>query len=318
VSPITGRIGWAAGVALLLAACGSAAPATTVPSSTVADTATTSTTPLTITTTTRAPTPRISAYFVGNSLTGGTLGAESGGYRSWYVLVTQADHVVNPLGWHIRCGSSLIGTYENPADTCVDPDPEIGDFQAALPGTGWDFVSFQPYPGGGSTFSTDLAVIEDLSAALDPDTTVLIFTGWPRVDGFTRTWEQDLEVDGDTPTVHARAYFDRLIDELDRLLPNRVVLVPSAEVLHRLDAELAEGKVPGMSGVEDLFGDDVHLSSLGNWVSGVTLAAVVLDEDPATFGKPSDPWYGNRADYSPEFIALVRRVVAEVLAESAP
>ncbi len=186
----------------------------------------------------------------------------------------------------------------------MDPDPEIGDFQAALAGPDWDFVGFQPYPGAGSTFSTDLAVIEDLAAGLDPDTTVLVFTGWPPADGFTETWDQDLEMGDDTPTTHARAYFDALVGELDRLLPNRVVLVPSAEVLYRLDGELAEGKVPGISRVEDLFGDEVHLNPRGNWVSGVTLASVVLDENPATFGKPSDPWYGNRADYSPEFIAL--------------
>jgi hypothetical protein len=110
--------------------------ATTLPTSTVASQETTSTTRPIGTTTTREPAPRISAYFVGNSLTHQTLGEESRGFRAWYVLATQSGHVVGPFGWHIRCGSSLIGTYQNPADICIDPDPEIGDVQTALPGVG--------------------------------------------------------------------------------------------------------------------------------------------------------------------------------------
>ena len=192
------------------------------------------------TTTTPAPKPRISTYFIGNSLTHQTLGALRR-FLSWYVLATQADVVAKPLGWHIRCGSSLNDTASNPDDTCVDPSSEAGPFPEALSQDDWDFVSYQPYPGEGSTFATDIEVITSLSTALPDQTTIVIFGGWPPVEGFAESWTQQLDVNDDTPTTAARAYFDTLVQQLEAEIENEILLAPSGEALYRLDAEARIG-----------------------------------------------------------------------------
>ena len=75
---------------------------------------------------------------------------------------------------------------------------------------------------------------------------------------------------------------------------------------------LGSGAILGIEGVDDLFGDEVHLNSIGNWVSGVTLASAILDEDPLN-SVSRDPWYGSGSDYPDGFIQLVRETVSDVL-----
>ena len=103
-----------------------------------------------------------SAYFVGNSLTNETLGPIVDGRRSLATMTEQVDFDTDPLGWHIRCGSSLIGIAMNPDDTCVDPHVEGATYPDALDDEDWDIAVFQPYPGPGSTLGTDIEVISPM------------------------------------------------------------------------------------------------------------------------------------------------------------
>ena len=195
----------------------------------------------------------------------------------------------------------------------MEPSSDAGLYRDALRAEPWDFVSFQPYPGSGSTLATDLQAITRASAGMPPDTTVVVFTGWPPAEGFAASWNAQIEVTDDTPTMHARAYFDELVSRLDDELSNDVLLVPAAEVFYRMDRKLGAGAVPGIDSIEDLFGDEIHMDSIGNWVAGVTIASVLFDTDPATFGKPTEPWYGPGEAFRDGFVSLVRETVAEVV-----
>lgn len=288
-------------------------------STTTSETSTTTTTPTTtqpsITTTTSASMTRTAAYFVGNSLTNDTLGPESQGFRSFYVLATQADHMMDPLGWHIRCGSSLEAIAANPDDTCVDPVVGIGTFDEAIPRTAWDYIVVQPYQSPASTLETDLAFIQTIADAAGPTSTILILTGWPGHADFDDTWADTSPIADDSRTTHSRNYFETLLRRARARVVNNIALIPSAEVLYRIDEHLREGDVPGLSSRADLYRDDIHLNSIGGWLSGVTAASVMTGTDPQTFGKPSS-WYGDNGDFSAEYIALVRSIVADVLAET--
>jgi hypothetical protein len=196
----------------------------------------------------------------------------------------------------------------------VDPVGELGRFDDALPSSDWDFLVVQPFPGEGSTLTTDIEVIQDLAQMVSQDTTVLVFTGWPSLQNFEESWDSTSDITDDSPTVHSRAYFDTLIQRLDDLIDQDVELIPTGEVLSRMQPRLASGDVPGLESVADLYADDVHLSELGSWLSGVTAASVITGVDPFVFGKPSSPWYGDNTGFSKEYIQTVREVVAEVLA----
>lgn len=266
------------------------------------------------TTTAVAPEP-ISAYFVGNSLTNGTLNSLVDDVRSYGVLARQADYLVRPLGWHIKCGASLLSIFENPEDVCIQPATHVGEFPDALPIGDWDYLVVQPYPGAGSTLATDIRVITELASMVSRDTTVAVFTGWPRIGEYSETWNAAGTVSDDSPTEHSRLYFDTLVSRLTEELGQEVQLVPTGEVLYRMQSELTSGAVPGLSDLADLYSDDVHLGKPGNWLSGVTAASVMTGADPDAFDKPDEPAYGDDSEYSNEYIRLVWAVVEEVLSE---
>lgn len=302
----------------MAAACGGAetAPSTTTAPPPPSTTSTTSTTAPPATTTTLQPRGNAgAAYFVGNSLTGGTLGPITDGVRSYAVLAQQAGFDVEPLGWHIKCSSSLISIAEHPGEVCVDPAPDSGLFEEALPARSWDFLVVQPYPGEGSTLDTDVAVISELAELVSDETVVLVFTGWPKLEGFTDSWNAVTDVVGGSPTRHSRVYFDTLMEELSETLAQSVELIPTAEVLDRVRAELADGAVPGMTSLADLYRDRIHLNELGKWLSGAMTAAVMTRTDPSLLSKPPTPTYGDDAAFPPEYEKLVLKTIAEVLAE---
>lgn len=265
--------------------------------------------------TTAAPREAISAYFVGNSLTNGTLNWLVDDVRPYVMLAQQAGHLVQPLGWHIKCGSSLLSIFENPGDVCVDPAGSVGNFTEALPAGEWDYLVVQPYPGPGSTLATDIHVITELAQMVSGDATLMVFTGWPSINGFFEAWNAPGPINDESPTVHSRAYFDTLVRRLEDALDREVALIPTGEVLYRMQAGLASVDVPGISDLADLYSDDEHLGQPGNWLAGVTAASVMTGADPGVFYKPIEPAYGDDSEFSTEYTGLVRAVVEDVLSE---
>lgn len=313
------------GVALLGAGCGSGESAseettqpsvessttTTVTTTTVAPTTTSSTT----TTTTPVDPNTVSAYFIGNSLTDDTLGPLVDAVRSFTVMASETGHTVAPLAWNLECNASLISIVTTVGESCGNPVEGIGYLEEALPTYDWDFLMVHPYPGRGSTLATDIEVIEGLARMVSPETTVLVFTGWPRYPEFTEEWIADETIDDESPTSFSRVYMTTLTDRLSDILEQDVRLVPSAEVLFRLEPRIAAGDIPGLKSLSDLYVDTAHLGTMGQWLSAVTAASVLTGDDPAVFEKPEAPWYGDGEGFSEKYTDAVHEIVAEVLSE---
>ncbi len=299
-------------LSLLAAACSSTPQESSATSQTPSSTTTiASEIPKTSTTVKPKTKTPVAAYFIGNSLTWDTLGGKPNKFVSLNVLARQAKYKFEPMGYHILCGSSLVNIANNPDETCVDPEPDIGPLAQAFPSAEWDVVSAQPYPGEDSTLLSDELMIRDVMDSASPDTAFYILTGWPRISEFEESWLSDIADDDGTPTTHARQYFDllaqRLSDDRD------VTIIPVGEVLYQLGRRIEAGDIPEYSDLSELYRDEAHLTEPGQWAVGVTAASVILGVDPHEFGKPGNPWYGNPSKYSLEFIAVVRDVVAEVL-----
>lgn len=290
------------------------APTTTLPITTSTSVATTLATTLATTTTVTDPNAS-SAYFIGNSLTDDTLGALVDDVRSFFVMAQDAGFTIDPLAWNLECGASLLSIVSTTGENCPNPVDGIGYLEEALPGHDWDFLMVQPYPGRGSTLGTDIEIIEGLAKMVSPETTVLIFTGWPRYHEFTEVWTADETIDDESPTSFSRVYMTTLTERLGEILEQEVRLVPSAEVLFRLEQRLESGDIPGLEARSDLYVDTAHLGPMGQWLSAVTTASVMTGEDPASFAKPDSPWYGDGNGFSEEFVAAVNEVISEVLSE---
>lgn len=79
--------------------------------------------------------------------------------------------------------------------------------------------------------------------------------------------------------------------------PKPVKLLAADLALARLADQAAAGKVPGLASINDLFGDDIHLTPLGRYFIGCVHYAVIFNQSPV--GKPYDvknrwgqPYYG--------------------------
>jgi hypothetical protein len=64
-----------------------------------------------------------------------------------------------------------------------------------------------------------------------------------------------------------RPKWDRVVAEVNKQHPGAVPmkLIPAATGLGQLSDAIAEGKVPGLKKIEDLFSDDIHLNPLGKY-----------------------------------------------------
>lgn len=300
------------GVALLGGACGSGE---SVSEETTQPSVESSTTTVVNTTTTLDDPNTVSAYFVGNSLTDDTLGPLVDAVRSFTVMAGDAGYTVVPLAWNLECNASLVSIVTTAGENCGNPVDSIGYLEEALPAHDWDFLMVQPYPGRGSTLATDIEVIEGLARMVSPETTVLLFTGWPRYPDFSEVWTADETINDESPTSFSRIYMTTLTDRLSDILEQDVRLVPTAEVLFRLEPRIAAGDISGLESLSDLYIDTAHLGSMGQWLSGVTTASVLTGDDPAVFEKPEAPWYGDPEGFSEEYTDAVREIIAEVLSE---
>src|SRR5262245_43676519 len=93
-----------------------------------------------------------SLYVIGNSLTNDMVpdGVET--------IAGDSGHSLT-AGFHIRAAATVNYIVSNPGDVTYS---RPANFDVALRGQAWDFVTFQPYPGDGSTLGSDVAAIRHL------------------------------------------------------------------------------------------------------------------------------------------------------------
>lgn len=236
------------------------------------------------------PAQRMAVYRVGNSL---TWDSQPDGIEA---LAGQAGFL-HDEGYHINCGNTLENIHAAPAQVCIPPVPEYGTWDAALPGAAWEAVAFQPHYGGTSTLGSDeaaiLAMIDDAHTnPLNADTRFYVYAAWPMRPAFAATWIAAVADNDATPTTLAREYFVHLMKRLRAATTSPVYVIPVGEVLFDLDQRLQAGDVPGLTGINQLYRDDIHLThDLGRFVAGLTTYATLHATDPTGIVKP-ERWYG--------------------------
>ncbi len=225
------------------------------------------------------------SYSIGNSL---TWDAKPPTVRDLAALAGETLTV----GYHIRCGSSLLAIYNDPLSTCINPPP-TGLWDEALPDNVWDVVTLQPYPGGGSTLATDENVtLEMMNVALqqsDNNTTQFYIystytnpNAWLN-DSYHDNWLTPTLNEPTQATRQYRDYYDNLIENVRNSQPSvlpPVLSIPAGEVIDVLDQMMVAGDVPGFNDAADLFRDAFHLNNVGRYVLSHTWYATIFGASP--------------------------------------
>lgn len=246
----------------------------------------------------QAPDGPLRTYFVGNSVTD-TIRCGA--------LTKAAEGRGRPLMWgrHMIPGASLSWIWEHPREGFREE--AAGFYPEALADQPWDVLCLQPFDRHLDGDDGDLAMARnfiDLALKRSPDVQVYVYERWPRKDkgddgslslDYRTKWLRKYTGRWDG-TEETRDYFEQLVSTLREAYKGRakpLLLVPVGEVLLELDERMRAGKVPGFSGVAELYMDGIHFNNVGSYVVASTFHATLQREDPK--GLPPAP-YNERLD----------------------
>ena len=218
----------------------------------------------------------LSLYQVGNSLTWDTQPNRT-------VMIASENSETLDIGYHIHCNSTLTDILASPGSTCV-PANSTGEFSDALPMLEWDAVTLQLYNKGATTLADDLQAVTTLynltrSNPANASTQFFIHAPWPTLPNWSG-WDDPVTASPSQPTKHSLAYFDLFMNEVDTLYPGEFKLIPLGEIIASIRDDIANGTAVGLTSIDDLYRDDVHMSGLGRFVASTAVYASVFATDP--------------------------------------
>lgn len=209
-------------------------------------------------------------YFIGNSVTDGVK------YTRLENLATSRgkEHL---WGRHMIPGAPLEWIWNHP-DTGFNEEP-YQRYPIALNNYTWDALSLQPFDRGLENSTIYATRFMDLALAVNPDTQVYIYAYYPRLNqgGWEEQWL------GDSSIRTSRAFFIALANNLSNGHPaaKPVKLFPIGEVMYEMKKKIDRGEVAGMGSVTDFYADNVHMNNKGEFLSTMTVFAMLYGEDPS-------------------------------------
>ena len=265
-------------------------------------------------------------YHIGNSVT------DQIRYQRFATLVAaRGNRYV--FGRHMIPGTPLEGLWAA-QDKGFREEP-FGASQKALADFTWDVVTIQPFDrqidptdGMPGDFETAAKFI-DLIVARSPSTRILLYQRWAvreLVDPKNAKWDgKDAVKPIDYAAAWKRPYtgrwdgsyatadfFDRLAkrlnDKYDHQLEHPIELLRVGDVMAELDRRIRAGTVPGLTTIDQIYADHIHLTEVGSYLVGVTLYATLFGDSP--IGLPFDGYAGVTAEIAQQIRQAVETVLA--------
>jgi hypothetical protein len=130
----------------------------------------------------------------------------------------------------------------------------------------------------------------------NPGTKIYLYEDWHCIKSGTPTgcdydvdanpWRQRLE--DDLPM------WESVVDTLNsRLSPtNQVCMIPAGQALAQLYDSIAVGSVPGLTSIDDLFSDDIHLTDVGKYFVACVHFATIFGASPVGATNQTQVWWG--------------------------
>ena len=211
-------------------------------------------------------------YLIGNSLTDNvrytglqTL-AESRGYR----------HV---WGRQMIPGAPIWWLWQHP-DQGFRQNP-YGTYPKALGEYEWDAVTLQPFSMYSKEHEHARKFIE-LAVKKSPKVQFYIYAQWMvRTRDFDRYW-LTTKLEKSKWGAGFKAHYETLVEELRKDFPKirPVRLIPVGHVLFLLNQKMKAGRVPGYTGIRQVYADGIHLNNVGSYVVGCTFFATLYEQTP--------------------------------------
>lgn len=258
----------------------------------------------------------IRAFHVGNSL---TFQALSCNFTVWSPLAYEERIIAFMAGrgvhyvpaWHVSWGASLPSIWNHPFEPAVANSGPLG---RALADYTFDVLTLQLW---GSDLAGDLDAGKGLIAmakARNPAVRTFLVETWVHKEktltpDFPTQWARPwtAEQRGGTPPIPCRAYARLVFQRMQEANPG-LHLIPVGSVLAELDKRLRAGALPGLTRVEDLYADEVHLNAIGNYAALETYYTVIVGESPV--GRPRTDRFPAVSDAC---AALIQEVVWQVV-----
>jgi hypothetical protein len=231
------------------------------------------------------------------------------------------------LGRHTMPGTPLYGMLDNPDKGFSEP-PFGRTFQA-LTEYQWDVITLQPFNcllEGKRERDVDTARrYLDLLLQKSPDVQVYVYSRWPGrppIDDkdkkkgyqpidYAALWDRPYTENWVGKTYETRDYFQRMVDRLNQTesarLRRPVLLIPVGDVFYELNRRIKAGQIAGMSDINSLYTDGVHLNDTGAYIVALTFYATIFHDDPR--GLPTTG-YG---EIPPDLAAALQEVVWSVV-----
>lgn len=130
------------------------------------------------------------------------------------------------------------------------------------------------------------------------------------------TWDHLTVDDWRSQIVTDRAIYDQIIDGVNARFEGRdLFIIPGGQGMRALTDRVREGGVPGISNVEQLFADDIHLSDLGWYFIACVHYATLFQRSPvgvpvATTDRAGFPFLSAP---SPEAARVMQEIAWEVV-----
>jgi len=130
----------------------------------------------------------------------------------------------------------------------------------------------------------------------NPDTKIYLYEDWHCIRSGTPTgcdydvdanpWRERL--DDDLPM------WESVVDTLNsRLSPtNQVCMIPAGQALAQLYDSIAVGSVPGITSIDDLFSDDIHLTNVGKYFVACVHFSTIFGVSPVGLTNQTKVWWG--------------------------
>ncbi|MBK8346503.1 MAG: T9SS type A sorting domain-containing protein [Saprospiraceae bacterium] len=109
----------------------------------------------------------------------------------------------------------------------------------------------------------------------------LLWTTWTNIDNSDGPWRQMLDIQG--------AEFERMQDYANANRPvgaTPVYIIPGHKMMARIYDDIQLNLVPGITNISQLFSDNIHTNSLGNYAIAMIHYSCIFNESPV--GLPND------------------------------
>lgn len=210
--------------------------------------------------------PRTAAnvFFLGHSL----VNFEMPGMTAGIASLRERDH---EWAAHVGIGASLSWIYQHP-ENGQGEDPFT-----SLPSGRWDVLvmtealdirthtQFSDTVGYAGRFY-------DLAMQGNPNTQTYFYETWHFRDE-DYDWRERLDSD--------REIWEGVIDQVNAQKDGPdMLMVPAGTAMARLHDRVAAGQVPGLSSMEELFVDHIHLNPIGNYFVACVMYATIYRDSP--------------------------------------